>query len=241
MAGRRMVVVVTGAEGAVGMAVAAGFAAEGAVVVGGVSGEPRPAKELSRLGVEPVRCNVTSERDARSLIAAAATRHRRLDVLVNAAGTAVPEAESESDDIGRISAADWDHMLRVELMGAFLCSRAAAEEMREAGAGAILNVAGPSDRVATGAARAGLEGFTRTLARALAPEIRVNGISYWGLRPEGEAPRAARGRAARALLRRVGTAEDVARLARFLASEAAAFVTGRTFVIDGGGPADAGR
>jgi 3-oxoacyl-[acyl-carrier protein] reductase len=167
----------------------------------------------------------------------------RLDILVNNAGTTyfVPNANLDglTEDM-------WNHILAVNLKGTFFCSRAAAPFMRQAGQGEIVNVAsvagirGGGSSIAYSVSKAGVISLTTNLARALAPEIRVNCVApgfidtRWLRRGMGERYESARDRAAeRNPLGRVSTPEDVAQVIVGLIAEAD-HVTGQTLVVDGG-------
>jgi 3-oxoacyl-[acyl-carrier protein] reductase len=213
------VAIVTGASGAIGGAVARALAAAGARVVGTyLSGETR-ARQLRRDGggaIEIQRADVTSERDSRKLVEGTLSRHRRLDILVNAA-TAPPPASS---DLAELRAAEMDHAYRVAVMGTFLCCRAAAPEMREHGSGAIVNVvcsealrADPLALAAAAAASA-VTGLTRTLSRQLAPHVRVNALAAG----------------------REGSRGGISAAALYLASDAASAITGQTVDLGGAPP-----
>ncbi|MEU4106873.1 SDR family oxidoreductase, partial [Streptomyces tanashiensis] len=191
-----------------------------------------------------VGCDVTDSAQVDAAIDRAVAEYGRLDVLVNNAGVL------RDNMLFMMSDDDWDTVVDVHLRGAFLCSRAAQRHMRRQGSGKIVNLSsvaadGNRGQANYAAAKAGVQGLTRTLAIELGPYgINVNAIApgfvatamtdqtarRTGADPE-EFRRAA---AARSPLRRVGSPEDIAAVVSFLASEDAAYVTGQTIHVDGG-------
>ena len=169
---------------------------------------------------------------------ATAERFGRIDVLVNNVGGMFPAPASE------ISAGGWSAVLRLNLDSTFQFAQAVAPAMLSAGRGAIVNVAsvagiaGSPGAAHYGAAKAGVINLTRTLALEWAPKIRVNCVAPDFIRTEGTErlmTATDRRRIARLIpLRRLGVPDDVAKVAVFLASDLASFVTGQTLVVDGG-------
>ena len=157
-----------------------------------------------------------------------------LDVLVNNASTFYPTK------IGEITPAAWDDLMGTNLKAPLFLSQAAAPALRKS-RGLILNIVDIHalrplrDYPVYCAAKAGLQMITRSLAKELGPEIRVNGISpgpvLW---PEGQSDEKARAKIIeRTVLKRMGTPEDIARTALFFAASAP-FVTGQILAVDGG-------
>lgn len=233
------VAVISGVGPRMGQATALLFAQEGARVV--------LVARTSRLGpglVERMRvaggeahfapADATAPTEAERAIAEAVDRFGRLDVLVNnAGGGSLPYYEGPAE-----TALDFfDEVLGNNLRGPFLMSKYVVPVMRAAGGGSIINYsAGYKTRrdgnVAYGAAKEGVIGLTRNMARALyADNIRVNAICPGGIRlPLEDGPVVAR----REHIRRAGRPEDAAFLALYLASDESAWVTGQAFVVDGG-------
>ncbi|MGB0740961.1 MAG: SDR family NAD(P)-dependent oxidoreductase, partial [Planctomycetaceae bacterium] len=120
------------------------------------------------------------DQDCRRLIDAALNRHGRLDVLVNCAGTTqfIPFERMEE-----VSAETWERLFRVNVTGAFQCARAAAPALRKSDNGQIINISSVAAQLGQGSSipycctKAALDNLTVSLARTLAPEIRVNGIA----------------------------------------------------------------
>jgi pteridine reductase len=157
-----------------------------------------------------------------------------LDVLVNNASTFYPTK------IGEITPAAWDDLMGTNLKVPLFLSQAAAPALRKS-RGLILNIVDIHalrplrDYTVYCAAKAGLQMITRSLAKELGPEIRVNGISpgpvLW---PEGQSDEKARAKIIeRTVLKRMGSPEDIARTALFFAASAP-FVTGQVLAVDGG-------
>lgn len=164
-----------------------------------------------------------------------------LDILVNNAGTPGTTAPIEFADLDAMTEGFWQTILSTNLIGPFRCSRAAAAALK-ASRGAIVNTASvaglgrPGSSIAYGASKAGLVNLTRSLAVALAPEVRVNAVAP-GLvdSPWTQAWPAARKQAYvdSALMKRVCTPADIAEAILFLAA-GGAMVTGHTLPVDGG-------
>ncbi|CAM5335730.1 3-oxoacyl-ACP reductase [Streptomyces tanashiensis] len=241
--------VVTGAGRGIGAATAKRLAADGAAVVALDLTEGDAADTVAAIRAAggralAVGCDVTDSAQVDAAIDRAVAEYGRLDVLVNNAGVL------RDNMLFMMSDDDWDTVVDVHLRGAFLCSRAAQRHMRRQGSGKIVNLSsvaadGNRGQANYAAAKAGVQGLTRTLAIELGPYgINVNAIApgfvatamtdqtarRTGADPE-EFRRAA---AARSPLRRVGSPEDIAAVVSFLASEDAAYVTGQTIHVDGG-------
>ncbi len=187
-------------------------------------------------------CDVASEDDVRAAIAAVIDQGGQLDALVCNAGIGGPFGAT----LERLTLAEWNRVLAVNLTGCFLCAKYAAPHLR-AVRGAIVTIA--STRALQSephtepysASKGGIVALTHALAMSLAPEVRVNCISPgWidvrGEKPEcGSAPEPLRPEDhAQHPAGRVGTADDIAALAAFLLSSAAGFITGQNMIADGG-------
>src|SRR5579884_2368955 len=140
------------------------------------------AAEVEKRGVEAllVRADVSSDADCRGMVDQALNRWGRLDVLVNNAGTTVFVAHR---DLDALTDEMWSRIWDVNVKGAFFMARAAAKPMRAGGQGAIVNIASTAGVRAGGssipyaASKAALINLTVSLARVLAPEIRVNCVA----------------------------------------------------------------
>jgi len=238
------VAVVTGSASGIGRATALALASEGAAVVVNYSKSETEAEETAMavraLGVSclVVRADVSQEAAARALIARAVEEFGRLDVLVNNAATTV---FVDYRDLEALTEEIWDRLYAVNVKGTFWCSRAAVEPMRRSGGGHIINIGslagitGLGSSIPYAASKAAVACLTKSLARALAPEIRVNCVAPGFIDTRWNAGReeARRQAAEQAALKRVGTPEDIAQVVRWLATDAA-FLTGQVIIADGG-------
>jgi 3-oxoacyl-[acyl-carrier protein] reductase len=239
---------VTGASSGIGRAIAEAYAAEGAVVLLTHRASPDRAREVAdaitaRGGRALVRQADLATRDAcERLVAEARDQLGRLDVWVNNAGADVLTGEAAAWEWER----KLDTLLAVDLKGTVACSYAAGEVMRrQERGGTIVNMGW--DHVATGmagenpqlfaAVKGGVVAFSKSLARALAPDVRVNVLcpgwieTAFGKQADPEFRRAV---ARDTPLGRWGRPRDVANAALYLASPEAAFVTGQALCVNGG-------
>jgi 3-oxoacyl-[acyl-carrier protein] reductase len=222
---RGKVVLVTGASRGIGRAAAEAFEAAGARVA-----------RISRHGggSDAVRGDVA--RDADRIVRTVVKRFGRLDVLVNNAGCADPAGWTR--DLDAISDALWDRVMDTDLRGAFKMSRAAARVMKK---GKIINVSsipalvGEREGLVYAIAKAGVLGLTKSLAAQLAPRIQVNAIAPGSIETgwlSWLTPAEMKGYLEAIPLGRFGRTDEVADLMLFLAGND--FVTGQTYVLDGG-------
>lgn len=241
--------IVTGSSRGIGRAIALALASEGArVVANGRNEDTKMVAELIRTrGGEAVAVpgDVTREEDVTRLINETLGTFGTVDILVNNAGGGGPPWPLEQIDLDA-----WEREIRVNLTGAFLCSRAAIGEMKKKGWGRIINMSSQAGRSGSelagltyASAKAGILGFTRQLARQVAPYgILVNavapGVIMSGERIEKkwqERSEAERQEMLRAIpLGRIGTPEDVVPVVLFLASEGAGYITGAVIDVNGG-------
>lgn len=234
-----MKILISGGTGGIGKALTQRFAAAGHRVVFLYRNAHAAARELEQTcGALGICCNIADADAVRNAVAQAEAHLGGLDVLINNAGIAQIKLFTDLSD------EDWQNMLGVDLSGAFYLTRAASAIMIRQHFGRIINIGsmwgkvGASCEVHYSAAKAGLRGMTMALAKELGPSaITVNCIEPGVIRTEMNA--ALDEETLRALceetpLGRMGTPEEVAALALFLASEDAAFITGQCIGIDGG-------
>jgi 3-oxoacyl-[acyl-carrier protein] reductase len=238
------VAVITGGAQGIGRTVALGMARDGArVVVGDLQGEKAKsvARELQTLGTEAiaVEVNVASEASVKKLAEQTFNRFGRVDILVNDAGVYLKSpvvAKSEED---------WDKTINVNLGGNFLCVRAFVPAMRKQKSGRIISLAssiantGAREFADYAASKAGIIGFVKALARELGPDgITVNAICPGSANTS--MPRSHRSeedvmaRLRATPLGHVLEPEDIAGSILFLASDAAAYITGQAYNINCG-------
>ena len=221
------------------------FAREGAKVVIGDIMEPAGrdvASEIASTGAEAVflGLDVTSHSDWENAVGEAVSRFGRLDVLVNNAGIYVRGFVEETEP------EDWDRVMEVNAKGAFLGTRAAIPAMRQSGGGSIVNIASFNSLVGTttSAAYNASKAAVRLLTKSTAVQYAEDGIRANAIHPGPiqtamfmsgfQDEEAVESRRALVPLGRIGTAEDVAYGALFLASDESSYMTGSDLVIDGG-------
>lgn len=238
------VVLITGASRGIGAATAKAFAARGAVVVVNYARAHDAAAavvaEIASAGgtALAVAADVRDSAAVKAMVDDVARRYGRIDVLVNNAGVTRDQLVAAMDD------AEWDEVLAVNTGGAFHAARAVCRPMIRARRGRIINVSsvagqkGGRGQVNYAASKAALEGLTRALAVELAPRnITVNAVAPGVIETEMSAfvrQAAEQEILGRILLGRFGTAEEVAQVILFLASDAAAYITGAVIPVDGG-------
>jgi 3-oxoacyl-[acyl-carrier protein] reductase len=239
------VALVTGASRGLGRGIAMALAEAGAnVIVNYRSSRAEAERVVERIGALnrrsiAVQADVSSEADVRRLFAEIEAEFGRLDILVNNAGTSQPR------DIFEETLEDWHHIIDTNLTSCFLCSKAAMTIMRDQGSGRIVNISSIVGQrgalfghVHYAAAKSGMLGFARTLARTAAPlGITVNCVAPGII--DTELLRQTHGDSQVAELAAgvplgLGTVRDVGLAVAFLCGEGGRYITGATLDVNGG-------
>lgn len=232
------VAVVTGAGRGIGRAIAERFAAEGALVACcGRTGQTLE-EVANKTGGRAYVVDVAVGRQVTETIERIVVDLGRIDVLVNNAGI------TRDNLLLRMSEAEWDEVLDTNLRGAFLMTKAVSRIMLKQRTGRIINVSsiigltGNAGQSNYAASKAGLIGFTKSVARELASRgITVNAVAPGFIETDMTAvlgAEVAEKLKQRIALGRLGTVEDVANAVLFLASDWAAYITGQVITVDGG-------
>ncbi len=231
---------VTGAGQGMGQAIVRQFAEQGALVVAADINLEAARQAVEGFGDKAlaVLCNVADSDSVATAMAAVEARFGRLDILVNNAGVGSIDAFTETPD------EHWQRVIAVNLTGAFFCSREAVKLMLKTSApGAVINISSTAALTGEGpshycAAKAGVMGLTRSMARELAVSgIRVNTIVPGPTNTPMMAgiPDDWMQTMLKAIpLGRMGETDEIARVAAFLASEDAGFITGQNLAVNGG-------
>jgi len=238
------VAVVTGSSRGIGAGIAAALAAQGAKVVVNHRNSAEEAAEvvaaITAAGGEAavIQADVSQFDEAQRLIKETIDTYGRIDILVNNAGT------TRDMLLMKMKAQDWEFVLQTNLSSTFNCAKAVARPMMKKRTGRIINItsvvglAGQAGQTNYAASKAGIIGFTKSLAKELGSRnITVNAVA------PGFIPTALTNVLAEEMVQatvdntpvgRLGTVEDVAAAVVYLASDEAAFVTGQVLTVDGG-------
>jgi 7-alpha-hydroxysteroid dehydrogenase len=237
------VAIVTGAGRGIGEGIALAFAEVGADVVCAARSQEQieaVAERVRGFGRRAVAvpCDVNERAQLENLVAQTDKEFGRIDVLVNNAGGTPPKPAL------RTSERMFESAFHFNVTSAFVLSRLAIPKMLEAGGGSIVNISSAmswlAERgfVAYGTAKAALSHMTRLLAYEMAPRVRVNALAVGSVETSALAPFLSQEVRDRMVsltpMRRIGSVEDIALAALYLASPASGFVTGKVFEIDGG-------
>lgn len=233
-------VVVTGSGRGIGRTIAERFAAAGANVVVSDIDEAMVAATASEISDRAlgIKCDVTSAEDVEHLLEETVSKFGQVDVVVNNAGV------TRDTLLIRMAEKDWDMVLDINLKGAFLVTKSAARIMMKQRSGRIVNISsvvglfGNAGQANYAASKAGLIGFTKSVAREVgARGVTVNAVAPGFIETEmtKSLPEAAREQfLGQAVIKRAGTPDDVASAVMFFASDEASYVTGHVLAVDGG-------
>jgi NAD(P)-dependent dehydrogenase (short-subunit alcohol dehydrogenase family) len=249
------VALVTGGTRGIGAGIVQRLAAEGAVVAAGFSSNVEKAEEFKQ-GIEAAggtlslhQGNIGEADDCKRVVGDVIKEHGRLDILVNNAGITVDKP------VWKLAPADWDKVISVDLSGAFYMSKPAIEHMIGRGSGRIINISsvtgeiGNVGQVNYTAAKAGMFGLTKTLAREAALALRVAGKLEKGIGVTVNCvtpglietdmvvtipPFMLAEMIERIPMHRMGQPEEIARVVAFLAHDASGYITGQVWGCNGG-------
>jgi NAD(P)-dependent dehydrogenase (short-subunit alcohol dehydrogenase family) len=237
------VAIVTGAAQGMGEAFARSFAAAGCSVVLADVNLALAEQVASEIGGVAVACNMADEAQVVALVAGARAKFGRIDILVNCAGV------QDRNFIEDMAVEYWDRVHAVNLRGPMIATRQVVKVMRADGTrGAIVNIASNSAKhamapslIAYAASKAGVVALTRGTAMEVAKDgIRVNAVCPGNTATPGQFTATGPGFSDEVIAKfmppigRAGTPQDIANAVLFLASDASAFITGETLVVDGG-------
>ena len=239
------VALITGAARGQGAAEARLFAQEGAKVIVADVSDPEGiavAAEIAEAGGDAiyVHLDVTDESEWEAAVQSAITSFGKLDILVNNAGI------WRRGHVMETSSEQWDDIMDVNAKGVFLGTKAAIPEMRKAGGGSIVNISSTAGLVGskTSSAYSASKGAVRIFSKSTAIQYASEGIRANSIHPGpidtdmgdqvGPDPTSREASISRTALSRIGTAQDIAYGALYLASDESSFVTGSELVIDGG-------
>ena len=235
--------IVTGGSRGIGHAIVMALVREGAnVVVADVNLEAaeQVAGEITNLGGQAlaVKANVADPAEAAEMIKAAINKFGKVDILVNNAGI------TRDTLLMRMKEEDWDAVINVNLKGVFNCTKAVLGPMVKQRYGRIVNIAsivglmGNAGQANYGAAKAGIIGFTKSVAREVASRnITLNAVAPGFIQTQmtDVLPESAKAKLKEQIpLGRLGLPEDIANTVVFLVSDKASYITGQTIAVDGG-------
>lgn len=237
------VTLITGATRGIGKEIALAFAKEGATVIICGTNPDLVAKvgqefHAQGLSAESFVCDIADSAKVEEMVNKILDKFNRIDILVNNAGI------TRDNLLIRMKESDWDAVMNINLKGTFNCTKVVSKAMLKAKRGAIINIAsvvgitGNIGQANYAASKAGIIGFTKSVARELASRrIRVNAIAPGYIQTEMTTQLSEKAREQilnNIPIGKLGRASDVAGACLFLASEDSRYMTGQTLVVDGG-------
>jgi len=236
------VALVTGGIRGIGLAIGERLMNRGVKVAAGYSANADAARQFAdkyaEAGVSVHQGNIGSSEDCERVIGEVLDRHGRLDILVNNAGITIDKT------MRKMTAQEWDHVIHVNLSGAFYLSRAILQHMLDRGYGRIVNIssvigsAGGFGQANYAAAKSGMFGLTMSLALETASKgITVNSVTPGYISTDMTAavpPSVLEKLIARIPVGRIGEPNEVARVVEFLADPESGYITGQVYPVNGG-------
>ena len=238
------VAIITGGSRGIGRATSILLAKEGANVVVNYAGNQKAAEEVCKIITDmgrkalAIKADIANRDDVLSMIDETLKEFGRVDILVNNAGI------TKDNLIMRMKDEEWDNVIETDLTGVYNCTKAVIKTMMKQKYGRIINMSsvvgvnGNAGQVNYAAAKAGVIGFTKALAKELASRnITANAIAPGFIDTDmtHELPEKLKEDMLKAIpLSTLGTAEDIAEAVLFLASDSAKYITGQTLHVDGG-------
>ena len=241
---KNKIAIITGASKGIGKSTALLFAKEGAKIVINYSSSEEKAfsvvDEIKEIGSEAIaiKCDVANENEVKKMIQQTIDKFGKIDILVNNAGVVfdVPFFERTVEQ--------WKKTMDVNLLGTFLCSKYASEQMLKNDNGKIINISSTNginsfspEAMDYDASKAGIIILTRDLAKELAPKIQVNSIAPGWVNTEmnKDLPKDfVEEETEKIYLKRFAKPEEIAKSILFLASDDASYITGSILKVDGG-------
>lgn len=227
---KNKVSIITGGNSGIGKAISLLFKKQGAKVI------IADLKYNKIKNIDYVKTDISKEKDVKDLMEFVIKKYGKIDILVNNAGI------GSNKDFEKITKKDWEKVLGINLIGTFLCTQKASKYMKS---GTIVNISSivgldyktSENRLDYSASKAGIINLTKSTSKKLAPKIRVNCIAP-GYIETGLNIGISKARKQEIIkntpLKRLGKAEEVAKVALFLASDDSSFITGEVIIIDGG-------